>query len=794
MMTTSSAAFSLEEQSLATIERKFEEKRKLAHEREEELFGIFRGELTGEERLALKFIYAYMPLNDLADYDGELFLKHVRTTLDIRNRVPWGNRVPDHLFLHFVLPYRVNNENIEDSRGILYEELSERVSHLSMEDAILETNHWCHEKATYIGNDVRTVSPMTLIRTALGRCGEQSTLAVAALRSLCIPARQCYTPRWAHSDSNHAWVEAWANGTWHYIGACEPEPRLNQGWFSGPARRAMLVNTRVPANYLGPEPLTLAHEWYSELNLLDTYAPVRNITVKVMDAAGTPIAGAMVWFHVYNYADFIPIAKLTANKNGEVAFRTGFGDLYVQAWQGDRRAEAKIRVGDGDVFPFVIDLKPHAEGILDLDMVPPPEIPDSEADLVSAEERALHNDRVQEGARIRKRFEDTFLNETQATGLAKELGLPAERVWPVIRKARGNSREIAAFLQEQTAEHGEWPLRLLESLNDKDLTDTFRTTLMDHLTGALPYRNDFEEHIFVSYILCPRVLFEMIRPYREYFQSTFTADQIERFRRSPAEWIRFLENKFEVIDDLSFYQGSATPAGSYRLKKGDGPSRDILFVASCRSFGIPARLHPSERTPQYWQNGVWQSAQFKAEEGVPNAKADSGKLLLLRDPDAADDMVASYYLNFSFARLENGVYKTLVYARNKTDVYDEPFEVESGSYRMIAGTRLKDGATLVRLTYFAVFPGKLTKLPLTFRKQSIDIPILGEVDCSWTFTISEDVSKPIGEWLNPKGTVLAWIEPDREPSKHLLREIGELAGRFELTGTKILFAVGDSGW
>lgn len=50
------------------------------------------------------------------------------------------------------------------------------------------------------------------MKTAYGRCGEESTFTVAALRSVGIPARQVYTPRWAHTDDNHAWVEAWVNG------------------------------------------------------------------------------------------------------------------------------------------------------------------------------------------------------------------------------------------------------------------------------------------------------------------------------------------------------------------------------------------------------------------------------------------------------------------------------------------------------------------------------------------------------------------------------------------------------
>ncbi|WP_336788029.1 transglutaminase-like domain-containing protein [Paenibacillus sp. MMO-177] len=213
-MTTWTSPFSLNRAERDLIESKFLRKRQLAQAREHELFDVFREELTEEESWALKYLFAYMPVNDLADYDGALFLSHVRRTLAIRRLVPWGDRVPDSLFLHYVLPYRVNTENIEDHRGILFNELAYRTKSLTMEEAILETNYWCYEKATYIGSDLRTMSPLTMIKSARGRCGEESTLAVAALRSIGIPARQVYTPRWAHCDDNHAWVEAWADGKW----------------------------------------------------------------------------------------------------------------------------------------------------------------------------------------------------------------------------------------------------------------------------------------------------------------------------------------------------------------------------------------------------------------------------------------------------------------------------------------------------------------------------------------------------------------------------------------------------
>ena len=67
--------------------------------------------------------------------------------------------------------------------------------------------------------DDRTAGPMTMYRSGKGRCGEESTFTVTALRSVGLAARQVYTPRWAHCDDNHAWVEVWVNGEWHFLGA-----------------------------------------------------------------------------------------------------------------------------------------------------------------------------------------------------------------------------------------------------------------------------------------------------------------------------------------------------------------------------------------------------------------------------------------------------------------------------------------------------------------------------------------------------------------------------------------------
>ena len=114
--------------------------------------------------------------------------------LRARKEMPWGESVPEREFRHFVLPVRVNNENLDMSRRDFYESLRDRVKDMSMRDAVLEVNHWCHERVTYRPSDARTSSPSATVRSAIGRCGEESTFTVAALRAVGIPARQVYTP------------------------------------------------------------------------------------------------------------------------------------------------------------------------------------------------------------------------------------------------------------------------------------------------------------------------------------------------------------------------------------------------------------------------------------------------------------------------------------------------------------------------------------------------------------------------------------------------------------------------
>ena len=188
------------------------------------------------EAESLAFLYKNMSTPDSVDYPKSYWQKQVRMALKARSQMAWGRSVPRWEFEHFVLPVRVNNEALDDAREIIYKELAPRLKGLTMEQAALEVNHWCHEKVSYRPSDGRTSAPLATMRNSIGRCGEESTFTVSALRAVGIPARQVYCPRWAHTDDNHAWVEVWVDGKWRFMGACEPEATLDKGWFNWAAR------------------------------------------------------------------------------------------------------------------------------------------------------------------------------------------------------------------------------------------------------------------------------------------------------------------------------------------------------------------------------------------------------------------------------------------------------------------------------------------------------------------------------------------------------------------------------
>ncbi|MEI8005234.1 MAG: transglutaminase-like domain-containing protein [Bacteroidota bacterium] len=761
---------------LKKVEAQFERQKELGKNRFQQVFSVADQTLPVREKEALEFILAYSSLSDIADYTGEFFLQNIRASFVARDSFSWGKTVPDELFRHFVVPVRVNNENLDSCRSVFYTELKDRIKKMSMTEAVLEVNHWCHEKVTYRGSDERTSSPLATVRTAWGRCGEESTFTVAALRSVCIPARQCYTPRWAHSDDNHAWVEVWVDGKWHYIGACEPEPVLDAAWFTAPAKRAMLVNTNVFGDYEGPEDILLKDERYTRINILSNYADTKRIYAMVRDSSGKPADSATVEFQLYNYAEFYPLHKTLTDKRGICSFQTGFGDLLVWASSKGRYGFSKLHVKNTDTAVIELSLKPGHEYTMQEDFVPPAEKPAGKGISDSLKENSAK--RLAFEDKLRSAYEGTFIDSSKTYRLAATLKLNADSLWHFLKESFGNYRTVIDFAGSVNASRKPLLFPLLSVISEKDLRDISFDVLMDNISKTKsPGTSGSEKEIFYKYLLNPRVDNELLKPYKEYLQNSFDKSFSSRAAADPGIIDGWVRTNILIDKKANYGRAPLTPVGVYELKVADPHSRDIFYIALCRSLGIASRLEPGTRLPQYYFISKWHDVLF--EPGVP---LSGERVKLTLDSDHGNDRKPGYYVHFTIERYEDGFFRSLDY---ETDPRLGSFPCElglsPGYYLMVTGNRMKDGSVLANLSFFNLDLGKEVKENICLRKEPAP-SVLGVVDIKKLEGILPQIMPFSGGEL-----ILAWIEPDKEPTKHFLSDLKQKRKEFERKGLRLFF-------
>jgi Transglutaminase-like superfamily. len=679
-----------------------------------------------------------------------------------------------------------------------------------MEEAILEVNHWCHEKMTYQPSDARTSSPLASVKNALGRCGEESTFCVAALRSVGIPARQVYTPRWAHTDDNHAWVEAWADGQWHFIGACEPEPVLDLGWFNAPASRAMLMHTKVFGRYDGPEEVVLESPNYTEINLIDHYATTARADFRVVDAAGAPVEGARVDFCIYNYAEFYPAVSKYTDADGRTFLSSGLGDLLVWASKDGAYGYAKCSFGRDEDVTVVLDRslslskgQPDAES---LDIVPPPE--NVRMPEVTPEQRAENDRRAALEDSLRHAYEATFPTHEEALAFTQEYGYGHHMVFP-IEWSRGNWRTIEAFMAQ--AEDHEWVEPLLLTLSRKDFHDITLDVLMDS------YNNR-------DAVLGPRVENEFLSPYKGFFKEWLN----EYHRQSlsdPDSLVSWIRREVKVVNNPLAWDIPATPIGTHRSGIASPRSRGIYFVALARTLGIDARKNPVNGKIQFRTDGDWLDVDFDGA-GLAVA-APKGTLRLTYTPDKVVDN-PRYYSHFSISKIENGRPRLMEFDEGEVDmgggvdwahVFKDGFPLEEGRYLLVSGNRLSSGTVPVSMLFIDVVAGQETVAPLILRSAGDDVPVIGSFDAETQFlpvvlTKTEDgdvlenpgrpstssgTTRSDGSSVIPseaKGSVLsavgrghyalAILEPGKEPTNHVLRDLAVAREKLEAWGRPIV--------
>ena len=777
-----------------TVENIFKERVKTVGKT---FYNTQKEKLTADEQEALKFLYAYMPLADVTDYPTSFFADNVRMAFKAREEMPWGKNVPELLFRHFVVPICVNNEALDNARSVFYNELKDRIKGMSMTDAIIEVNHWCHEKVTYQPSDARTSAPLATLKTATGRCGEESTFAVAALRAVGIPARQVYTPRWAHTDDNHAWVEAWADGKWYFLGACEPEPVLNLGWFNAPASRAMLMHTRAFGDYNGPEEVMLRTSNFTEINLTSNYAPVASVDFYVKDSEGKPVENARVEFKIYNYAEFFTAVTKYTDAKGHTSLSAGIGDLVVWASKDGKYTYQKVSFGKekeatltlpggalvgGYGIPAIPTQPTGSVGAPPkctyLDLVPPKE--DPQLPYVSDEMHKENQRRFALEDSIRKAYTATFPTMEEAKRIS-------ERGAEYIFKSRGNKQTIVDFINRHS-DNEDRVMGILATLSDKDLRD-IRTEILEDSYNATTDQ------------LSPRVEDELITiPFKQYFEKAFSKKTADAFRADPMKLVEWIKKNIRLNPDKKALRIAQTPVGVMKSKITDERSRDIFFVDVARSLGIEARKDAVTGKIQYKSQGVhqktngeWQDVKFDNTAEKTSTAAALGTIVLTYEPTKLLDN-PKYYSHFTISRIENGTAHLLNFEEGQADMgngttwsntFKKGYKLDAGTYMLTTGTRLASGSVLASNRLFEIVEGQTTTLPLEIRQNTNEVSVIGSFNSESLVTKDgKEVSL-----LSQTGRgyyVVGILGVGQEPTNHALHDIEKMKEAFEAWGRPVV--------
>lgn len=735
---------------------------------------------TPDEAVLMKFFYGTMPLRDAAEYDFDVFLTYVRHALWLRENVEWCKELPEELFVHHVLYYRINSEDISDCRAFFYEQLKDRIKGLSQKEAVIEINYWCEEHAVYQSTDSRTASPMTMYRCGKGRCGEESTFTVTALRSVGLAARQVYTPRWAHCDDNHAWVEVYVDGEWHFLGACEPEEELDRGWFVGPAGRAVLIHSRTFGDFaagesdemIGREGLMVYH------NHTSAYTKARLLTIRVKDAEGNPASGAKVYIGVLNMAEYFPAATVIADEAGEVKITLGLGDVLLHAEKDGFFAEKEVDVLETAEAELALTLPGEnrekaaghtgvptwaAEGRVESLVCAPKEYIVREGRLTPEQEQA-GADRNAAANRMREERFAAYGNEEAKAHPAEE---------EMIRIAGENCSEIAAFLEK---DENPDRAKLLHSLVPKDFKDLKAAVLEDHLDverGGLP------EEVYVNDLLCPRILLEELRPYKSFLRAYFTEEQKKAFAEDPERIWDYVEENIHYAAQEDYDTVCTTPVGCLTLMQGSDISRKILFAAICRSLNIPARMDRSVMLPEYWKDG---SFHTPAKLCLNQDAAEKGTLVLKRDPE----LKWNYYQGWTIGRLEDTEFITMDFEGLPFEEETLSLSLEEGVYRLVTVKRLPNGDQRSAYEIFEVKAGQTVTVELVGWEgdglENLERRPLGHI----VLTDGEGAEHSMASLTEEKGCILALLGVGAEPTEHVLNELLDCEKIWNETGCRLM--------
>ena len=271
-----------------------------------------------------------------------------------------------------------------------------------------------------------------------------------------------------------------------------------------------------------------------------------------------------------------------------------------------------------------------------------------------------------------------------------------------------------------------------------------------------------------------------------------TADQIR-------EWTL---DSITVDDTSNYYNCPLSPVGVYKIHHADPHSRDIFFVAACRSAGVPAYLDNATNIIYCWDGNDWVVKDFKDLRDSKDLKAAS-LTLTYRGKEPAKPI---YWPHFTLAKLENGDLRTFDFEDDpRMASFPATISLEPGTYCLSTGNRYPDGAVRSRMEFFEVYPegepntdekknNAVRKAGEKVTREIVILPLLARTQTLGTIDKHMELFDGVELWdyAYKEGMIYINLGDYSEPSKHLIAELKSHQTEMKAWGGMTFMVVGSN--
>lgn len=266
---------------------------------------------------------------DLVNLTAEHLADNVSTALKTKQEMEWGRSIPEEMWLEYVLPYRVADEDLDDWRPEFYRTLSPLLKDChDTKTAARLIHQWLYKggaggtgRIDFKVSENRDQTPRQMLnQSKLGRCFEMNLLLVALLRSAGIPARHAGVAYWTNLEMYHYWVEYWDTGSRKWLAL---EPNANPDALMEKLNSFAVVYA-FPGYHAEPDPVA-REQWEAMTNVTSTYAKTGTLDATCPAAARAPGTDVTFSVYVWNSAAWRLVAAAQGNK-GRATFELAAND------------------------------------------------------------------------------------------------------------------------------------------------------------------------------------------------------------------------------------------------------------------------------------------------------------------------------------------------------------------------------------------------------------------------------------------------------------------------------------